>query len=115
MSSFFVDKRSECIIDDFDCEHVMEQKNGERYLDDLLAAKGTNIENIASRIAKGTGIIKRIMIMIEGSPLGNRYFEFAIISRAKEMDLSETVDTSSLRGVLKAPKSNPKEMFFFLN
>ena len=109
----------------------MEEKSGERYLGDLLSVKGTNIENIKTRVAKGSGIIKRILIMLNGIPLGNRYFEVAVILREsllvsrllfnseawyhitdKELDLLETVDTSFLRKILKAPNSTPKELLF---
>ena len=84
-----------------------------------------------ARVAKGKGIVSRILTILEGIPFGEFYFEIAVILRnallvssmlcnseawynvsKSEMDLLETVDNQFLRSVLKAPKSTPKEMLF---
>jgi hypothetical protein len=82
-------------------------------------------------VAKGTGIVNRIMTILEGIPFGKFYFEVAVILRNSllvssmlcnseswynvtkpELDLLETVDVQLLRNILKAPKSTPKEMLY---
>ena len=69
--------------------------------------------------------------MLEGIPFGKFHFEAGVIMRnsllvssmlfnceawynitSAEMNLLETVDLMLLRGILKAPKSTPKEMLF---
>jgi hypothetical protein len=86
---------------------------------------------VKARMAKGKGIVSRILTILEGIPFGEFYFEIAVILRnallvssmlcnseawynvsKSEMDLLETVDNQFLRSVLKAPKSTPKEMLF---
>ena len=58
-----------------------------------------------SRVNKGIGIVKKILTI-----LFNCEAWYNITSA--EMNLLETVDLMLLRGVLKAPKSTPKEMLF---
>ena len=110
---------------------IIEEKTEERYLGDLISADGKNIKNIKARVAKGTGVIIRILTILEGVPFGKFYFKIAMILREsllvssmihnseawynttnREMDLLETVDLQFLRKVLNAPKSTPKEMLY---
>ena len=119
------------IEDVFDGEEIMEEKEDERYLGDVISQDGRNLKNIKSRVNKGTGIVRNILTMLDGIPFGKFYFEAAIILRNSllvssvlfnseawynltdaELDLLETVDVMLLRGILKAPKSTPKEMMF---
>ena len=109
----------------------MEQKEEEKYLGDLISVDGRNIKNIKARIAKGTGIVTKILAMLEGIPLGKQYFKVGTILRdslltssmlfnseawynltCAELDLLETIDLSLLRQLLKAPKGTPKEMLY---
>ena len=117
--------------DIFTGEQVMEQKEEEKYLGDLISVDGRNIKNIKARIAKGTGIVTKILAMLEGIPLGKQYFKVGTILRdslltssmlfnseawynltCAELDLLETIDLSLLRQLLKAPKGTPKEMLY---
>ena len=109
----------------------MEEKTEEKYLGDIISADGKNIKNVKARVAKGTGIISRILTILEGVPFGKFYFKIAMILREsllvssmihnseawynitnREMDLLETVDLQFLRKVLNAPRSTPKEMLY---
>ena len=77
------------------------------------------------------GIAKKILNMLDGIYFGKYYYEAAIILRnsllvssvlfnceawynitSAEMSLLETVDIMMLRGILKAPRSTPKEMLY---
>ena len=112
-------------------EDIMEEKTEEKYLGDLISADGKNIKNVKARVAKGTGIIIRILAILDGVPFGKFYFKIALILREsllvssmiynseawynvtnREMDLLETVDLQFLRKVLNAPRSTPKEMLY---
>ena len=112
-------------------EEIMEEKDSEKYLGDLISNDGRNIKNIKARVIKGKGIVTRIMTLLEGIPFGRFYFEVAMILRNSllvssllfnseawynvsnaELDLIETVDLMLLRSILKAPKSTPKEMLY---
>ena len=117
--------------DIFDGEAIMEEKNEEKYLGDIVSVDGKNIKNIKSRIAKGKGIVDKILTLLDGIPFGKLYFEIGIILRNSllissmlfnsetwynlsntELDLLETIDVSFLRKLLNAPKGTPKEMLF---
>ena len=112
-------------------EEIMEEKEEEKYLGDVISKDGRNIKNIQARVNKGKGIVKKILNILEGIPFGKLYFEVAMLLRNtllvssllcnseawfhltnSELDLLETVDLMFLRKVLKAPKSTSKEMFF---
>ena len=109
----------------------MEQKCEERYLGDVISIDGRNIKNIKARIAKGTGIVRNIITILDGIPFGKHYFEVGKILRnsllvssvlfnaeawynltSSELDLLETIDLSLLRKLLDAPRTTPKEMLF---
>ena len=112
-------------------EEIMEEKDSEKYLGDLISNDGRNIKNIKARVSKGKGIVTRIMTLLEGIPFGKFYFEVAMILRNSllvssmlfnseawynvsnaELELLETIDLLLLRSILKAPKSTPKEMLY---
>ena len=119
------------VKDTCDGDEVMEEKNSERYLGDVISKDGKNIKNIQARVNKGTGIVRNILTMLDGIPFGKYHFEAGVILRNtllassmlfnsevwynvtnSELELLETVDLLLLRGILKAPKSTPKEMLF---
>ena len=39
------------------------------------------MKNIKARVNKGTGIVRRIMTLLDGIPFGKYYFEIAMILR----------------------------------
>ena len=113
------------------CEskEVIEDVKEERYLGDIISSDGKNVKNIKARVAKGKGVVERIMTMIENIPFGKFYFEVAVILRnsllissllsnseawynvtKSELNLLETVDLILLRKTLKAPQSTPAWM-----
>jgi hypothetical protein len=119
------------VEDTCDGDEIMEEKDSERYLGDVISKDGKNIKNIQARVSKGTGIVRNILTMLDGIPFGKYHFEAAVILRNSllassmlfnsevwynvtnsELELLETVDLMLLRGILKAPKSTPKEMMF---
>ena len=138
----YVDKWEEKEVEDFETgiikiedscesEDVMEEKSEEKYLGDVISRDGRNIKNIQSRVNEGTGIVRKILTILDGIPFGKYHFEAGIILRNSllvssvlfnseawynitkaELELIESVDLMLLRGILKAPKSTPKEMLF---
>ena len=117
--------------DKYTGENIIEETTEEKYLGDIISNDGRNIKNIRSRIAKGKGIVSKIISILDALPLGNSYFEIGLILRDSlltssilcnsetwynitkaEMELLETVDTLFLQRILNAPKSTPKEMYY---
>ena len=112
-------------------KYEMEEKEDEKYLGDLISVDGRNVKNIKSRVAKGTGIISKILSILDGIPFGQYYYEVAMILRNSlllssllcnseswynvtqaELNLIESVDLQFFRRILNVPKSTPKEMFY---
>ena len=112
-------------------EITMEEKQEEKYLGDIISTDGKNIKNIKARVARGKGIISRIVTILEGIFVGKFYFEVALMLRNSllissmlvnteawynitkaELNLLETIDVQFLRSVLKAPKCTPTEMLY---
>ena len=117
--------------DIFEGENKIEEKESEKYLGDVLSVDGKNIRNIKTRVNKGTGVVNKIITVLEGIPFGKQYFKIGMILRDsllvssmlfnseawynvtnKELELLESTDLSLLRQLLKAPKGTPKEMFY---
>ena len=117
--------------DIFDGEERMEETEQQKYLGDIVSQDGRNIKNFKMRVIKGIGIAKNILNMLEGIYFGKYHYEAAIILRnsllvssvifnceawynitSAEMTLLESVDIMMLRGILKAPRSTPKEMLY---
>ena len=69
------------IKDTFAGELNMEDKDEEKFLGDVISNDGKNIKNIKTRIAKGKGIVTKILTMLEGIPFGQHYFEVGILLR----------------------------------
>ena len=69
------------IKDTFAGELNMEDKDEEKYLGDVISNDGKNIKNIKARIAKGKGIVTKILTMLEGISFGQHYFEVGILLR----------------------------------
>ena len=60
------------VKDVVDSIHTMELIEKEKYLGDLISNDGRNILNIKSRVAKGTGIVNKIMTLLNNLPIGMR-------------------------------------------
>ena len=91
-----------------------------------------NIIKMSSRYHDiGTGIVSRIITILEGIPFGKYYYEVGVILRNSllvssmlcnteawysitqaELELLESVDIQFLRKLLNAPRATPKEMLF---
>ena len=69
------------IEDRYQGKHIMEEPTEEKYLGDLISRDGKNEKNIKARVRKCTGIVEKIMTMLEGIPFGKYHFEIAIILR----------------------------------
>ena len=119
------------IEDKFAGKQIMEEKSEEKYLGDIVSTDGKNLKNIKARIAKGKGIVNRILTVLDGIPFGKHYFEVGILLRNSllvssmlfnceawynvtdaELNLLETIDLLLLRQLLNAPMGTPKEMLF---
>ena len=117
--------------DQFVGEQKMEEKQEEKYLGDVISTDGRNLKNIQQRVAKGKGITNRIFTILEGVPLGRRYFEIGMLLRdsilissmlfnseawynitKNELELLESIDRMFLRKLLSAPRGTPKEMLY---
>ena len=57
------------IKDLFKGKKEMEEKSEEKYLGVLISKDGKNIKNIKERVAKGIGIVKRILLILDSIPL----------------------------------------------
>jgi hypothetical protein len=105
-------------------EEIMEEKEDEKYLGNIVSKYGRNIKDIKSRINKGKGIVSKIMSILEPISLGRHYFEIAVVLRNSlltssmlcntkrwynitkaKMNLFETIDEMLLRKILGEPKS----------
>ena len=60
-------------------EKVMEEKSEEKYLGDIISIDGRNLKNIRWRIAKGKGIVDKILNLVDAIPLEKLYFEIGIV------------------------------------
>ena len=49
------------IVDGYQGEDVMEEKEEEKYLGDVLSKDGRNLKNIQARVNKGKGIVRKIL------------------------------------------------------
>ena len=59
----------------------MECVQSDTYLGDVIAADGTNTENIKKRISKGNGILAQIRDILETVSFGAHYFKIALLLR----------------------------------
>ena len=115
------------IKDECQGEVLMEEREDEKYLGDIISKDGHNLKNIKIRVNKGKGIVKKILNILEGIPFGKLYYQVAVLLRnsllvssllcnseawfnltKSELDLLETVDVMLLRSLLNARQSTPK-------
>ena len=112
-----------------DC--LMETKEDDKYLGDIIMNNGKNTKNIKARTDKGEGIRKQIVTMLEDVCFGPFEFEVACIWRnslflnsilsnseawynlgKNDIDHLEQSDEQLLRSILEAGKSTPKIMLY---
>ena len=127
-----VEDKEQANINLEDCfagEEIIDETDSEKYLGDIISNDGKNMKNIKARVNKGTGIVNKILTLLEGIPFGEYFFEIAIMLRNSllvssllcnseawynitnaEYDYLETIDNTFLRKILKAPMATPKEM-----
>ena len=119
------------IKDIMEGDKEMENREEEKYLGDIISCDGRNIKNVKARVAKGKGIVSRIISILDGIPFGKYYYEVGVILRNSllissmlfnteawynitqaELELLESVDILFLRRLLNAPRATPKEMLY---
>ena len=71
----------------------MENVKSDKYLGDIIAADGSNSENIRNRVSKGNGIIAKIKAILGNVSLGESYFRIAFLLR-ESMFLSSILFSS---------------------
>ena len=54
------------IKDIFEGESIIEEKEGETYLGNVTSVDGRKMKNIKTRTNKGTGVVNRIMTILQG-------------------------------------------------
>ena len=59
------------IEDTYEGEEMMEEKEIERYLGDIISKDGRNLKNFKARVNKGIGIVKKILTFWKVYPLEN--------------------------------------------
>ena len=62
-------------------EEVMEEKDEEKYLGDIISKDGQNLKNIKAKVNKGKEIVRKILNIPEGIPFGRLYFQIAVLLR----------------------------------
>ena len=117
------------VQDIFEGEKVMDETLDEKYLGDVISNDGRNIKNIKARLAKGKGIVKQIINMLEGIPFGKHYFEVGVLLRdsllvssvlfnaeawynmtAAELVFVETIDISLMKQILNTRNSKRNDI-----
>ena len=56
-------------------EDLMEEKEEEKFLGDVISKDGRNIKNIQARVNKGTSIVRKILTILDGIPFGKYHYE----------------------------------------
>ena len=103
----------------------------DKYVGDIIAADGSNKDNIKDRTDKGYGIVNEIISMLDEIPLGpykisvglklreamflnGILFNSEIWYNVKDDELDKlcSVDEYLLRSIIKAPSKTPKEALY---
>ena len=71
------------VKDVYDGVQLMEEKEDDKYLGDVISKDGKNIKNIKARIGKGTGIVNKILTMLDGIHFGKHYWSVVSCSILK--------------------------------
>jgi hypothetical protein len=62
-------------------ETIMNKKDHETYLGDVISSNGNNEKNIESKANQGVGAVSQIFAMVSQVSLGHFYFEIALMLR----------------------------------
>ena len=111
--------------------HKVENFLQDKYLGDIISVDGKNTKNIAAKVSKAIGIVKKVRDTLDDMCLGPYFFEVAVTFRnslflngiltnlearygLKEDEVSELekMDESLLRAILECPRSVPKEVLY---
>ena len=60
-------------------DHVINSVESEKYLGQVLSSDGSNTKNIVNLTSKGTGMVNKIMNILNHMPGGKHHFELAVI------------------------------------
>ena len=110
---------------------LVERADTDTYLGDIISKDGKNTKNIMARKAKGHGIVKQILNMLEGICFGPYEIEVALFLRSslllngiltnsevwygstlEEIKHLEQIDEILIIKVLETPSSSPKCMVY---
>ena len=59
----------------------MAETEVEKYLGGIISVDGRKIKYVKARVAKGKGIIRKIITLLVGIPFGRHFFEVGIMLR----------------------------------
>ena len=62
-------------------DHVLNEASYEKYLGQVLSNDGSNVKNVINLSGKGTGMVNKIINILNHMPGGQRHFELAVIFR----------------------------------
>ena len=112
-------------------ETIMNKKDHETYLGDVISSNGNNEKNIESKANQGVGAVSQIFAMVSQVSLGHFYFEIALMLRdailvsklvassevwysikKQEYKKLESIDEMVLRRMFNVQCSTPKESLF---
>ena len=119
------------LVDELDEQHKIENVVDDKYLGDILSVDGKNTKNIAAKISKAIGIVKKVRDILDNMCLGPYFFEVGVVLRNSlflngiltnleasygltdaEIKELEQMDESLMRLILECPMSVPKEMLY---
>ena len=119
------------LVDELDEQHNIEKVLEDKYLGDILSVDGKNTKNIAAKISKAMGIVKKVRDILDNMCLGPYLFEVGVVLRnslflngiltnleasygltAAEVTELEQMDENLMRLILECPMSVPKEMLY---
>jgi hypothetical protein len=111
--------------------HLMEMKDEDKYLGDIIMNNGKNTKNIKSRRDKGEGNVRQIMSILDDMCFGPFQFEVAntlreslfinsILTNSEvwynltkvEIEQLEQIDEELLRKILETGRGTPKVMLY---
>ena len=112
-------------------ESVLNKRDHETYLGQIICNSGTNFKNIENKKNIGIGAVSQVFAMLSQVSLGHYYFEIALVMRdamlvsklvsssealygvkKQEFKKLENVDEMFFRNMFNVPVSTPKESLY---